>query len=81
MAAMIGSRRDRCVRAEGPPRPGTYGYRHGRGAGTVTLGGRRVPVERPRMRAVDGSGEPPGNSSPRRACLEPSLMRVSGNPL
>lgn len=33
---------------------------HGRGAGTVTLGGRRVPVDRPRMRAVDGSGELPG---------------------
>ena len=31
--------------------------RHGHGRGSVTLGGRRVPVERPRMRAVDGSGE------------------------
>jgi len=31
--------------------------RHGHGAGSVTLGGRRVPVERPRMRATDGSGE------------------------
>ena len=31
--------------------------RHGHGAGSVSLGGRRVPVERPRMRAVDGSGE------------------------
>jgi putative transposase len=33
--------------------------RHGSGAGSVTLGGRRVPVTRPRMRAVDGSGELP----------------------
>jgi transposase-like protein len=33
--------------------------RHGHGAGSVTLGGRRVPVERPRIRAVDGSGELP----------------------
>ncbi len=33
--------------------------RHGRGAGSVTLGGRRVPVARPRMRAVDGTGELP----------------------
>jgi hypothetical protein len=33
--------------------------RHGHGDGSVTLGGRRVPVERPRMRAVDGSGELP----------------------
>jgi transposase-like protein len=33
--------------------------RHGHGPGSVTLGGRRVPVARPRMRAVDGSGELP----------------------
>ena len=33
--------------------------RHGHERGSVTLGGRRVPVERPRMRAVDGSGELP----------------------
>jgi putative transposase len=31
--------------------------RHGRGPGSVTLGGRRVRVERPRMRTSDGSGE------------------------
>ena len=31
--------------------------RHGTGAGSVTLGGRRVAVTRPRVRAVDGSGE------------------------
>jgi putative transposase len=29
--------------------------RHGHGAGSVSVGGRRVPVRRPRMR--DGSGE------------------------
>ena len=33
------------------------GYRHSTEAGSVTLGGRRVPVTRPRVRAVDGSGE------------------------
>src|SRR3954469_15044838 len=31
--------------------------RHGHEAGSVTLGGRRVPVQRPRVRAADGSGE------------------------
>jgi putative transposase len=31
--------------------------RHGTGRGSVVLGGRRVPIDRPRMRAVDGSGE------------------------
>ena len=33
--------------------------RHGHGAGSVSLGGRRVAVARPRMRASDGSGELP----------------------
>jgi transposase-like protein len=33
------------------------GYRHGSEAGAVTLGGRRLPVTRPRVRAADGSGE------------------------
>src|SRR4051812_34365207 len=35
------------------------GYRHGVEAGSVTLGGRQVPVTRPRVRAADGSGELP----------------------
>ena len=33
--------------------------RHGRERGSVTLGGRRVSVTRPRVRAADGSGELP----------------------
>ena len=33
--------------------------RHGTGRGSVTLGGRRVPVQRPRIRTADGSGELP----------------------
>jgi putative transposase len=33
--------------------------RHGRERGSVTLGGRRVPVTRPRVRAADGSAELP----------------------
>jgi putative transposase len=33
--------------------------RHGSEAGSVTLGGRRVPISRPRVRATDGSGELP----------------------
>lgn len=40
--------------ARGPDR---VAVRHGREAGDVTLGGRRVAVERPRVRAGDGSGE------------------------
>ena len=33
--------------------------RHGHERGSVSLGGRRIPVERPRIRAADGSGELP----------------------
>jgi putative transposase len=33
--------------------------RHGRERGSVILGGRRVPVTRPRVRAADGAGELP----------------------
>ena len=39
--------------------PDRTATRHGSGAGSVTLGGRRVPVARPRARATDGSGEVP----------------------
>ncbi len=39
--------------------PARTAVRHGAGAGSVTLGGRRVAVQRPRVRASDGSGELP----------------------
>jgi hypothetical protein len=39
--------------------PDRAAVRHGHERGSVTLGGRRVPVERPRVRAADGSGELP----------------------
>src|SRR5215207_312219 len=39
--------------------PGRSAVRHGHEHGSVTLGGRRVPVTRPRVRAADGSGELP----------------------
>jgi putative transposase len=39
--------------------PNRSAVRHGSERGSVTLGGRRVPVSRPRVRAVDGSGELP----------------------
>ncbi|MCY7399819.1 MAG: IS256 family transposase, partial [Nocardioides sp.] len=37
--------------------PDRTATRHGTEAGSVTLGGRRVPISRPRVRTVDGSGE------------------------
>jgi len=39
--------------------PDRTATRHGTERGSVTLGGRRVPITRPRVRAVDGSGEVP----------------------
>lgn len=39
--------------------PDRAAVRHGHESGSVTLGGRRVPVRRPRVRAADGSGELP----------------------
>lgn len=39
--------------------PDRMATRHGTERGSVTLGGRRVPVTRPRVRAVDESGELP----------------------
>ena len=46
----------RCGR-RGRHDPERTATRHGHERGSVSLGGRRVPVQRPRMRAVDGSGE------------------------
>jgi transposase-like protein len=39
--------------------PTRSAVRHGYEKGSVVLGGRRVPVDRPRVRAADGSGELP----------------------
>jgi putative transposase len=39
--------------------PDRTATRHGTERGSVTLGGRRVPISRPRVRAVDGGGELP----------------------
>ncbi|HEX3930097.1 MAG TPA: IS256 family transposase [Nocardioides sp.] len=43
--------------AKGKHNPDRAASRHGTEAGSVTLGGRRVPVTRPRVRATDGTGE------------------------
>src|SRR5712691_1902772 len=45
------------VGAKGKHNPERAAVRHGRESGEVTLGGRRVAVERPRVRTADGSNE------------------------
>ena len=44
---------------KGKHNPDRAAVRHGHEHGSVTLGGRRVAVQRPRVRAADGSGELP----------------------
>jgi putative transposase len=44
---------------KGKHNPDRVAVRHGHEQGSVTLGGRRIPVQRPRVRAADGSGELP----------------------
>jgi putative transposase len=57
MAAMFGEDAERLCGPDGRHNADREGYRHGTEGGSVTLGGRRVPVTRPRVRAADGSGE------------------------
>lgn len=57
MAAMFDADVARLCGPDGKHNPKRAGYRHGTEAGSVTLGGRRLPVTRPRVRAADGSGE------------------------
>src|SRR5438034_8003252 len=57
MAAIFDEEVTRLCGPGGKDNPARAGYRHGTGAGSVTLGGRRVPVTRPRVRAADGSAE------------------------
>jgi putative transposase len=57
MTAMFEEDVTRLCGPGGKHNPGRAGYRHGTGAGSVTLGGRRIPVTRPRVRAADESGE------------------------
>jgi putative transposase len=59
MAAMMHADVDAVCGPKGKHDAARIAVRHGTESGSVTLGGRRVPVARPRMRAVDGSGEMP----------------------
>jgi len=57
MAAMFDEDAARMCGSAGKHNPGREGYRHGSEDGSVTLGGRRLAVTRPRVRAAGGSGE------------------------
>lgn len=56
MAAMMAADVDALCGPWGRHDPDRTATRHGTETGSVTLGGRRLPVRRPRVRAVDGTG-------------------------
>jgi putative transposase len=57
LEAMLAEDVARLVGPKGRHNPDRVAVRHGSEPGQVTLGGRRVRVRRPRVRAVDGGGE------------------------
>ncbi len=57
LAELMAEEVDDVVGPKGHHDAGRAAVRHGSEAGQVTLGGRRVPVKRPRVRASDGTGE------------------------
>jgi putative transposase len=59
MAAMMDADVSAVCGLKGKHDPRRTAVRHGTEKGSVTLGGRRVPITRPGMRAMDGCGELP----------------------
>lgn len=59
LAELMGEEVDEVVGPKGKHDPERTAVRHGHEPGEVTLGGRRVQVERPRVRSADGSSEVP----------------------
>ena len=57
LAELLEEEVDEVVGPKGKHGPDRAAVRHGREAGEVTLGGRRVHVERPRVRSADGQSE------------------------
>jgi putative transposase len=59
MAAMMNDDVTAACGPKGKHDPNRSATRHGSERGSVTLGGRQLPITRPRMRAMHGSGELP----------------------
>jgi len=67
---------DEVVGAKGKHDPGRVAVRHGHEDGSMTLGGRRVAVRRPRMRTADGERELPVESYEYFADRDPLTRAV-----
>ena len=72
LAELMEEEVDEVVGPKGKHDPDRTAVRHGHEAGEVTLGGRRVPVERPRVRSADGEHELPLG---RRTRTSPTATR------
>jgi putative transposase len=75
LAELLEEEVDEVVGPKGKRNPERSAVRHGHEAGEVTLGGRRVAVQRPRARTVDGASEVPLASYAHFADRDP-LTRV-----
>jgi putative transposase len=67
---------DEVVGVKGKHDPGRVAVRHGHEGGSMTLGGRRVGVRRPRMRTADGERELPVESYEYFADRDPLTRAV-----
>src|SRR6478672_2678960 len=74
MAAMFEAEIAEVCGPKGMHNRGRAAVRHGSGKGSVTLGGRRVPVDRPRARTIDGHEVP--LSSYAHFAADDMLMQV-----
>jgi putative transposase len=75
LAELLEEEVDEVVGPKGKHNPERSALRHGHEAGEVTLGGRRVQVERPRVRSADGEREVPLQAYQHFADRDP-LSRV-----
>ena len=71
MAELMSAEVDEVVGPKGRHDAGRSAHRHGTENGSLTLGGRRVGVERPRVRTADGSSEVPLASYEHFASRDP----------
>jgi putative transposase len=76
LAELMEEEVDEVVGPKGRHDPERTAVRHGHAAGEVTLGGRRVQVERPRVRSADGDRELPLRSYRHFADRDPFSRHV-----